>query len=977
MSSYNKILNNIKHCETKDKIIPFTKILEYTSKEKIIHRNSNKIIIPKDSIYKSFTNINNNKKNMLKYLNKDSIETPKHKIKNLFINSRNEDNKIFLSNKIFTNSSYKNTKYNTIEGRQLSGRKRHSKNIFTMPKTKVPFPELNLFKKKNELYNSINTNENLLYDNYNTINTIKSSDTNSIQASSKKISKYNINHKSTFQKGTEFNLLKLINSQNKKISNLKKIYYQTEMKNKVQTEKNLVDIPSINTDEIINYNNKKANKNESKFKKHKTNKYLSNETSSPKLRKQRKSAFYFNPKNQTQKEKIFNKEIYILSDSERLKRNKNYEIMVSSFKNHKHKKILSESENRKGTKRYRNSVNIGKSNKINRINAHISCNNLKQSYKMINKYTNNPLNENENIDNSSNENENKSNSLYSKKLQLKDLFEKQIFDLGNKTLNTGKNIIILSDKKSSMDIKKMICNFYINKDEEKYIMKKRMKINDKIKQSNKASYLYKEYTKEFKDNFLRNAVIDKMTEKMIEDFKPLESKRKISAIFGKEKEIYFYKVFNAILDKCHKIYFSFEDIAKVGKTLVKYIKIENKINIKCNHILEMFDIYQTLLKQFENKWKLLKNNNIHYYERMNRIFSSIKKRDSRNDFYIYKYRIKNELILSLDNNSYNIKLISNKLSNKILNDIDNNINKTIKNKDDNASNRISSKKNNKLNLYSKLKNLNSGNKKRLSFLFEKMGLFGFDNNFKIIKKTAGNDDSTKSKKKDNFNIFSKVYEKDENNDKYNTIQFEKRNEFNVAELNINNFNVLKNKKLFNKNNNENEAELKEKYSKKNNCIDNLNKKYIESITYKYHDLDSMSKVASVIKTHEIERDDPDTKFFYKIVDALTKRKIKDFEYLIRNEEEAFNRLIKRQEISTGNTLLMYATTNNLKSIVELLLKKGAEPNIRNNFGNSALHLAYKNDNFFIINLLLEYGAEQKIKNIDGLFPWQMSKFINN
>ena len=64
-------------------------------------------------------------------------------------------------------------------------------------------------------------------------------------------------------------------------------------------------------------------------------------------------------------------------------------------------------------------------------------------------------------------------------------------------------------------------------------------------------------------------------------------------------------------------------------------------------------------------------------------------------------------------------------------------------------------------------------------------------------------------------------------------------------------------------------------------------------------------------------------------------------------------------------------------MVELLLLKGANPNIQNKFGNSALHIAFKNDNAFIINLLLEYNAEQKLKNINGLLPWQMSKSINN
>ena len=59
MSSYNKILNSITNCETKNKIIPFTKILEYAAKEKIIPKNSSKEIIPKDSKCKSFSNKTN------------------------------------------------------------------------------------------------------------------------------------------------------------------------------------------------------------------------------------------------------------------------------------------------------------------------------------------------------------------------------------------------------------------------------------------------------------------------------------------------------------------------------------------------------------------------------------------------------------------------------------------------------------------------------------------------------------------------------------------------------------------------------------------------------------------------------------------------------------------------------------------------------------------------------------------------------
>ena len=175
----------------------------------------------------------------------------------------------------------------------------------------------------------------------------------------------------------------------------------------------------------------------------------------------------------------------------------------------------------------------------------------------------------------------------------------------------------------------------------------------------------------------------------------------------------------------------------------------------------------------------------------------------------------------------------------------------------------------------------------------------------------------------------------------------------------------------------NENEFKKKYSR-NRAKKLMNDKYkTDSIAIKIANFDQLTKVASVIKTQEIEKDNPDVKIFEGFVDALLTRKLREFDYLLKNEEETLDRNINRQELSTGNTLLMYATQNNLKAIVELLLAKGADTNIQNKFGNSALHIAYKNDNIFIINLLFEYGADQKLKNNIGLLPFQMSKFINS
>ena len=151
---------------------------------------------------------------------------------------------------------------------------------------------------------------------------------------------------------------------------------------------------------------------------------------------------------------------------------------------------------------------------------------------------------------------------------------------------------------------------------------------------------------------------------------------------------------------------------------------------------------------------------------------------------------------------------------------------------------------------------------------------------------------------------------------------------------------------------------------------------IDSMTIRFAGIDQLTKEASLIKTQEMEKDSPEAKIFEIFISLLQKRKIVKFDILMKNEGEIFNRIINKQEVSTGNTLLIYATQNNLKSIVELLLLKGADPNTQNKFGNSPLHIAYKDDNSNIINLLLEYGANEKLKNNKGLLPWQMSKYIN-
>ena len=209
---------------------------------------------------------------------------------------------------------------------------------------------------------------------------------------------------------------------------------------------------------------------------------------------------------------------------------------------------------------------------------------------------------------------------------------------------------------------------------------------------------------------------------------------------------------------------------------------------------------------------------------------------------------------------------------------------------------------------------------------------------------------------------------------------EKESKFNIIKANLDNYNILKNRKIFSYSNTKQiniEKRFSQIYKSQKNKIQLDKKNKIDNITIKFAGMDQLTKEAAKIKTQEIERDLPDAKLFDKFVSIIQRRKLNLFDILIQKKEEGFNRIINKQEFNTGNTLLIYCTQNNLKSLVELLLLKGADPNIKNKFGNTALHIAFKNDNVFIINLLLEYKADQKIKNNNGLLPWQLSKSINN
>jgi len=68
-------------------------------------------------------------------------------------------------------------------------------------------------------------------------------------------------------------------------------------------------------------------------------------------------------------------------------------------------------------------------------------------------------------------------------------------------------------------------------------------------------------------------------------------------------------------------------------------------------------------------------------------------------------------------------------------------------------------------------------------------------------------------------------------------------------------------------------------------------------------------------------------------------------------------------LSTGQTTpLMFACMLKPVKIVEFLLKKGADPNLKSSTGQTALMMATIRGRFEIVKLLLEYGADFNIKD---------------
>ena len=224
-------------------------------------------------------------------------------------------------------------------------------------------------------------------------------------------------------------------------------------------------------------------------------------------------------------------------------------------------------------------------------------------------------------------------------------------------------------------------------------------------------------------------------------------------------------------------------------------------------------------------------------------------------------------------------------------------------------------------------------------------------------------------------IYNLIIAKKQNNK--NRKDPEKEIAFNNANEKIEHYNILKNMNIFHHNqkkvNEDNDLNGKEKL--KNDLSKNVkveaNKKFSGAWESSYETSGNKEReTKETDKEIDKDKDLPGLKLFNEFISILKRKEIDKFYLLLHNNENNFNEIINKQEYSTGNTLLIYASENNLKSIVEFLLIKGANPNIQNILGNTALHIAYQKDNSFLINLLVEYHADKEIKNMKGFTPQQ-------
>ena len=581
-------------------------------------------------------------------------------------------------------------------------------------------------------------------------------------------------------------------------------------------------------------------------------------------------------------------------------------------------------------------------------------------------------------------------------------------------------------KNSIEELKKKKLKKFAKYDDENLFYKKRiLKIKSKLRKISKESYVLNTRKKEIKNNFMENNIIENITKKMMETYglkfldedkadEIIQQKFKIDNKNRLSKEIlkkstnnihlfHMLKIFKMLYTQKISIKYNF-NLCRVQEILNMYEthllkltdKVWNKINSPYDYSMEIINYIchkkDITNNKFKNSDKLTINSFLVNQEK-NDVYlkeKKLKKKILKADQYFFKelVKIKKELhfktaYLHLKINLIDFQLHDNPIRLKNETNLNNIFNKEIKLENErynesNKSNTLPPKKVNSLKTIINLKNnsvINLQSKKKMSLSRANS----------LTKKNLELSNKLESPKNYLFRSSrylskDKITENMEKEGKYKKYIEEKEKKLKKTEKKIIGLNILKNKNLFSKDYIEKSFNAEKKISeifKSKNKLGNFDRNNkTDAVIIKSCGYDLLSIEAALIKTQEMENDLPNVKLFEKFVMLIKERNFDLFEKYVNLEEDKFLKIINRRDLSSGNTLLYFAVENKLINFMKILLIKGANPNIQNNFGNSPLHLAYKFNSFFIVNLLLEYNANKQLKNSEGLFPGQMSKFVN-
>ena len=652
-------------------------------------------------------------------------------------------------------------------------------------------------------------------------------------------------------------------------------------------------------------------------------------------------------------------------------------------------------------------LTIKKNNKYNIINGSDKSNKSEKNNKKDN-ISNNKYSNEENEKSEDNEN------LIKKYLKGKKLKENKFWNLKYDDENQLR-------KKKLSKIKSQLKKI----SKESYVFNTRKKeIENNFIQNNIIENVTKKIIDTFGLKFLEEENADKIIQKkLLIDEKNKPSKETLKNTENNELSFHMIKIYKLLYTKKITIKYNFnllraQEILNIYEThLLKLTdKVWNKVNEPYDYSMEMIN-YICNKKEVtnckkKNSDKILMSYCLDNKEKSVRYLKEkkLKKKILKTDQYFFKELeiIKKDLhlktaYLHLRINLLNFKSEENdiKLKNKI------NLNNTSNKKlsfTDKKCNELEesyasiSKKEDSLKTISNLKNhsvINLHNKNKISLSrgnsLTKQSLDNDLNNkteslnltksslfHRSIFRSNTKHLTSFSNKKEIIN--EKKTEEMEKEEKYKKDIEKKEKKLKKTEKSIIGLNILKNKFLFTKDYIENSIDAEKKISEifksrqKYKNLDKNNK--TEAMIIKSCGYDSLSTNAALIKTQELENDLPNVKLFEKFVMLINERNFDLFEKYVNLEGDKFLKIINRRDLSSGNTMLHFAVENKLINFMKILLIKGANPNIQNNFGNSPLHLAYKFNSFFMINLLLEYNANKQLKNSEGLFPGQMSKFVN-